>query len=350
MSFLRHEHKARIVKLRSKGKGHSEIVRLLAKDDVKVSQWSVIKFLQRYQERQSLENAPKKGRPSEVVTIEVKNFIYAEMERNDEMTSPLLARRIYEEFGLRFSIPKVNNWERNFAGFRPVPNTASWSESRIEWTGWRLARSAYQTMNSFNDVIFTDECSVQMENHSKITFHHIWEQPRLKGRPKHPVKVHIWAGISKPGPTTLMIFEGIMDAQFFVTEIMTNRLLPLVRETFSDGYRFQQDNDPKHTSRLARSFFEENNINWWIMPAESPDLNPIELLWLWKNISCLHAGFDLDFLKACFPFLSHLVENELLASRDFVTHYRDFIAHLSTCSKSSFDCVQHSRVQPTWAI
>ena len=46
-----------------------------------------------------------------------------------------------------------------------------------------------------------------------------------------------------------------------------------------DGYRFQQDNDPKHTSNRAKSYMEENNINWWITPAESPDLNPIELVW-----------------------------------------------------------------------
>ena len=44
-------------------------------------------------------------------------------------------------------------------------------------------------------------------------------------------------------------------------------------------YRFQQDNDPKHTSRLVRAFLEEHNVNWWRTPAESPDLNPIENIW-----------------------------------------------------------------------
>ena len=40
-----------------------------------------------------------------------------------------------------------------------------------------------------------------------------------------------------------------------------------------------QDNDPKHASRKAQAFFQEHEVNWWKIPAESPDMNPIDNLW-----------------------------------------------------------------------
>ena len=94
-------------------------------------------------------------------------------------------------------------------------------------------------------------------------------------RAKHPVKVHVWAGISKRGKTGICIFEGIMDATLY-TEVLEKTFLSTV---YPEGHRFMADNDPKHTSNEAKKFLSENKVTWWRTPAESPDCNPIENLW-----------------------------------------------------------------------
>ena len=74
------------------------------------------------------------------------------------------------------------------------------------------------------------------------------------------------------------MFEGKMNAPLFV-QILDRTLLPFLEERLSEGHRFMQDNDPKHTSKLAKSFMDNNGVNWFKTPPESPDLNPIENLW-----------------------------------------------------------------------
>ena len=69
-----------------------------------------------------------------------------------------------------------------------------------------------------------------------------------------------------------------MKAPLYV-EILDKTLLPFLHEVFPHGHRFMQDNDPKHTSRRAQAFFEDNDVCWWKTPPESPDANPIENLW-----------------------------------------------------------------------
>ena len=88
----------------------------------------------------------------------------------------------------------------------------------------------------------------------------------------------MWAGLSLRGPTKICIFEGNMDAPFFI-EILESTLVPFIAEKYPRGHRLMQDNDPKHTSKLADSFYSRHNINWWKTPAESPDCNPIENMW-----------------------------------------------------------------------
>jgi len=46
-----------------------------------------------------------------------------------------------------------------------------------------------------------------------------------------------------------------------------------------ESWIFQQDNDPKHTSRLARKWLADHRVTTMEWPPQSPDLNPIENRW-----------------------------------------------------------------------
>ena len=41
---------------------------------------------------------------------------------------------------------------------------------------------------------------------------------------------------------------------------------------------YMQDNDPKHMSGYADQSMQNNVVNWWKTPVESPDLNSIDYL------------------------------------------------------------------------
>ena len=61
---------------------------------------------------------------------------------------------------------------------------------------------------------------------------------KLKPRPKHPAKLHIWGAISSRGVASVVMFTGIMDAICF-GKILDASLVPFVAECFPDNHCFQ---------------------------------------------------------------------------------------------------------------
>ena len=165
-----------------------------------------------------------------------------------------------------------------------------------------------------------DECTVQLEQHSRICFRKKLHPRALKQRAKHPIKIHIWGGISSKGTTSLVMFTGIMNAER-LGAVYDAGLVPFIQERFPDGHRLHQDNDPKHSSKYMEEFLRQRGVNWWYTPPESPDLNPIEFVWgslkqylrsyyKPKNLKQLKAGIEQFWLtltpEVCAKYISHL--------------------------------------------
>lgn len=186
-------------------------------------------------------------------------FIDNALAENDELTAKQLKDLTVQKWADLPSISlttikrarKYLGWTSSKPKFCQIIQEAN-KEKWLNWAKEQIAKS-----ETFHDVIFSDECSVEIDFHNKICFRKKGQLRKLKPRPKHPLKVHIWGGtcISKRGATQIIIFTGILTATCF-TEVIKAGLLPFIAAEFPSHHRFSRIMTRNIQVNMLRHFFK----------------------------------------------------------------------------------------------
>lgn len=181
----------RNVSLHQLGKNVSEIAsKIREEDNINASRPAVSLFLRRFRESGTLYDKPRAGRNKKLV-IRHFDIIDEEMRRKDELSSIELAHILLARCDIEVSPRTV----------RRVRKKLGWT-----WCGTKYCQlvkdvnkpkrmehclKVLSDGDDFADVIFSDECSVNIERSTRRSFHKVGEPRRLKGKPKHPLKVSL---------------------------------------------------------------------------------------------------------------------------------------------------------------
>jgi hypothetical protein len=93
-------------------------------------------------------------------------------------------------------------------------------------------------------------------------------------------------------------------------DILDNHLWPVLARHFADKpCRFQNDNAPVHWARIIEEFKRDNDIHGMTWPAQSPNLNIIENVWLRIKRSLQNAAGNINTPEELFTAIQDIWMN-----------------------------------------
>ena len=169
--------KQRILSLYSQGLKAPTIAKILREEEqLRCTRVGVAKFLKKFEETGSLSRRSGSGRPTKI-TAEIKEIVEQQMQRDDETTAVQL-HHLLSSRGYSISLRSILRcrtslgWTFRGSAYCQLIRDAN-KVKRLAWAREHVGET-------FDDVIFTDESSIQMEAHCCFCCRKQGEAPRPK--------------------------------------------------------------------------------------------------------------------------------------------------------------------------
>ena len=138
--------------------------------------------------------------------------------------------------------------------------------------------------NFWNMIFWSDKSNLNVfgsdgKQYVRCPFNKQLHSEYTKKTIKHGgASIMVWDCFTASGVDPLIKIEGIMKGETF-RDILSNNLSGEHADNLFLAWIFQQDNDPKHSCKIVKSWLNQEGINVLQWPQQSPDLNPIKNLW-----------------------------------------------------------------------
>lgn len=292
MVLINDFHLGKIVTLRNQGLTFRRL-----EDLTSIPRSTIHRCLNKYNKNGSIVRKKGSGRPN-VLNNDDIDCIKAIHNENPTISAPKLNIFFKEKQNKKVSVETIRRCLNSLGLYayspyrKPLLSTKNILRRNELCHKWLFMPDTY-----WENIIFSDECKFNLYNSDGIT--HVWRGPK-KGLDskyvEHTVKFNkaslmVWGCFSARGVGNLVFIDGIMD-RFKYLNILTNNLKQSAASMDLNNYVFQQDNDPKHTSKIISQYLEENEIETLPFPSQSPDLNPIEHIWAYMKKEIKGKNFD----------------------------------------------------------
>ena len=173
--------KLRILYLSFEGHKPPTIANILEEEGMKASRKGIANFLRRYNLTGTIARSPGSGRPSKV-TEEIKRIVEEQMRADDETTAHQL-HALLNSKGYSISLSTVLRcrtslgWTFRGSSYCQLIRDVN-KQKRLDWAKKFVGEAA----TGFQDVIWSDETTVQLDSHRRFCCHKRGERPKNKPR------------------------------------------------------------------------------------------------------------------------------------------------------------------------